>query len=246
MEYHIFLQARVGSTRLPGKILKKICGKTVFELLVERLKNVKANKIILATGSLEKNNLLVNEAKKLGIDYFCGPEENVLDRFYTCANHFQSDNIIRVTGDCPLIDYNVINKGVGIFDSNKYDILSIDRVHTFPHGFDFEIFTKDALIKSWDEILGHFHSKEEFSSKFMPPTINMLQSNQFNNYDLINDKNYASLRLTMDYEEDFQLINEIYSSLYTKNKSFAFDEILQLFNERPRLLDINKKFAQFT
>ncbi|NDF47856.1 MAG: acylneuraminate cytidylyltransferase [Nitrosopumilaceae archaeon] len=246
MEYHIFLQARVGSTRLPGKILKKICGKTVFELLVERLRNVKANKIILATGSLEKNNLLVNEAKKLGIDYFCGPEENVLDRFYTCANHFQSDNIIRVTGDCPLIDYNVINKGIGIFDSNKYDILSVDRVRTFPHGFDFEIFTKDTLIKSWNEMLGHFQSKEEFSSKFMPPTINMLQSNQFNNYDLINDKNYASLRLTMDYEEDFQLINEIYGSLYAKNKSFAFDEILQLFNERPRLLDINKKFAQFT
>jgi len=185
MVYHIFLQARVGSTRLPGKILKKICGKTVFELLVERLRNVKANKIILATGSLEQNNLLVNEAKKLGVDYFCGSEENVLDRFYTCANHFQSDNIIRVTGDCPLIDYNVINKGIGIFDSNKYDILSVDRVRTFPHGFDFEIFTKDALIKSWNEILEHFQSKEEFSSKFMPPIFYKLPTPRRPKYDEI-------------------------------------------------------------
>jgi spore coat polysaccharide biosynthesis protein SpsF len=235
----------MGSTRLPGKILKKICNKTILELLVERLHNVKSSKIILATGPHESNKPLVDEAKRLGLDFFCGNEQNVLDRLYMCSNHFGSENIIRVTGDCPLIDFNIINKGIDIFDSKKYDILSVDRIRTFPHGFDYEIFTKNALTKSWNDIFGKFHSKEKFYTTFISPAVNMLQSGQFKNYDLVNKKNYSFMRLTIDHPEDLQLITEIYDSLYHKNKLFTLKEIVDLLNEKPALLDINKKFVQF-
>ena len=111
----IFIQARVNSTRYPRKILKKIDEKTILEIILDRIRNIKnINKIILVTGIKEKNNELVDEARKLGLDVFCGDEENILDRFYHAAKKFQPDNIIRITGDCPLIDSRIINQGLEI------------------------------------------------------------------------------------------------------------------------------------
>jgi len=243
MKNYIFLQARINSTRLPHKILKQICGKTILELLVERLYNINdITKILLVTGSQEKNIELINKAKKLKLDFFCGNENNILDRFHSATQKFKLDNIIRVTGDCPLIDFNVINNGLEIFKQNNYDILSIDRVRTFPHGFDFEIFTKEALIRSWNNVLQKFNNKKDFDNTFISPAENMLFSNEFKNYDLINEIDFSYMRLTLDYAEDFELIKQIYESLYYNNNKFALKEITQLINEKPELLEINRKY----
>jgi len=229
MKNHIFLQARLNSTRLPEKVLKKICGKTVIELIVERLRQVdNIDDIILVTGSELENKSLIDEAKKLNLTYFCGNDENILDRFYEASMKFNSDNIIRVTGDCPLIDFNVINKGLKIFLEKDFDILSINRKRTFPDGFDYEIFKKKSLHTSWEDNLKLYKNKSEFYTTFISPAIYMLENKKFKNYDLINESDYSYLNLTLDYPEDLELITKIYEQFYPKNKYFALNEILTI------------------
>lgn len=242
MKTHIYLQARIGSTRLPGKVLKKICGKSVLELIIERLKLVKnVEKIIIVTGPEDVNSSIIDEAKRLKVDYFCGNEQNILDRFYQTYQFFDSNVIIRVTGDCPLIDPNLINKGLEIFSRDHYDILSINRVRTFPHGFDFEIFTGEALKRSWMEVHHTYASDDDFCKSIIPPTTHMLRSQNFTNFDLINDDNLSNIRLTLDYQEDFELIAKIYEVLYKDGRYFGLSEILSLLKDRPELLKINQK-----
>jgi len=239
---HIFIQARIGSTRFPGKILKQINNKTIIKILFERLQNVKnIDKIILTTGNSEKNQELLKEAKRLNLDYFCGNEYNLLDRFYEASKKFNSDNIIRITGDNPLIDFDIINHGMDIFLKKKLDILSNNKIRTYPLGLNFEIFTKDALDRSWHDNLNKFKNQNEFYKSFISPTKYMLESENFVKYDLINDTNYSSIRLTIDYPEDLELIKKIFEPLYSKNKNFTLTEIIQLFNTNPNLFKLNKK-----
>ncbi|MFH1841393.1 MAG: glycosyltransferase family protein [Candidatus Nealsonbacteria bacterium] len=229
----IFIQARMGSIRLPGKVLMKICGKTVIELIVERLQKVKdIDRIVLVTSNKKQDEPLVKESKKLKIDYFKGSEENVLDRFYQASLKFKPDNIIRVTGDCPLIDFNLINKGLKIFKKGNYDVLSNTRVRTFPDGFDFEIFKSGVLKTSWQE--------NKFKEKFINPVKYLLEKKKFKNKDLINNKNLSNIRLILDYKEDFELIKKIYESF--KNKYFTQKNILNILKKKPYLLNLNKKY----
>jgi len=244
MNVHIFIQARIGSTRLPGKVIKKISNKTIIELIIERALKIKGiNEIFVVTGPQEKNLPLIHELEKLNVKYFCGNEDNVLDRFYNASNLLKSDIIIRITADSPLIDADIISKALEKFSQNKFDILSVNRIKTFPHGLNFEIFSKTALEKSWNEVKKQFLSKEQFDRTFIPPTKFMLENTQFKNYDLINDKNLENIRITLDYPEDFELIEKIYDSLYINGKYFGLDEIREFLAKNQELLKINKKYV---
>lgn len=240
----IFLQVRIGSSRLPEKALLKIRGKTMVELIIERLRKVKdIDKIILVTGKKKINAPLIEETKRLGIDYFQGSEENVLDRFYRASLKFRPDNIIRIGGDCPLIDFNLINKGLKIFKKGNYDILSNCRVRTFPQGLDFEIFTTQALKLSWQEHFKEFkNKKEEFDKTFINPTNYLRKGKKFKNKDLINNLDLSGIRIVLDYKEDFQLIKKIYENLYQENKYFSTKEILNFLKVNPNLLKLNQKY----
>lgn len=237
----IILQARMGSTRLPGKVMKKIIGKTIIELTVERLKRVKiADEIILATSIDPKNDIVIEEAKKLKINYFRGNEENVLDRFYKTCKKFKLDVIIRITGDCPLIDPVVINNGIEIFKKNNVDIVSNTQRRTFPHGLDLEVFTADSLEKAWldeKDRLG-----DNFLSSFVNPTEYIKKSGKFKHLDLLNENDLSEIRITLDYPEDFELISKIFEKLYLQNPNFGLTEIEKLYNKDPQLFEINKKY----
>ena len=246
MVTHIFVQARLKSTRLPCKILKKICGKSILELIISRLKKVKnIDEIMIVTGTTENNTSLIEECNRLGIRYFCGNEENILDRIYKASLAFNSDVIIRVTGDCPLIDATLINDGLEVFYKNEYDFLSNYRNRTFPDGLDFEIFRKTALEKAWtDKMMEYNNDKEEFSKISLNPVQYMLDSVKFKKYDLINNHdNLSNLRLTLDYPEDLELITRIYDALFQQNKFFGLSEILELIQKNPQLRHINEKYA---
>ena len=244
MNKHVYIQARVCSERLPGKILKKVCGKTLINIIFERAKKINGvNKIVVVTGTKDKNNNLIEELERLDIDYFCGSEENVLDRFYNASLHFSSDVIVRITGDNPLIDPDIISKGLEIFDETHPDILSVDRIHSFPHGMNFEIFKKDTLVKSWKDNLQLFDSKEDFYNTFINPVKHMLEKKKFVNYDMVNKERLDNLRLTVDYKEDFLVVEKIFQSLYKNQEYFGLKDILEYLEENPSLLDINKKYA---
>ena len=114
MTINVFIQARIGSTRLPGKVLKKIVNKTILELISERVSRIKnIQNVVITTGDVEKNLEVIKEAQRLHINYFAGSEENVLDRFYRASLQYPSDFIIRITADCPLIDFDLINHEIG-------------------------------------------------------------------------------------------------------------------------------------
>ena len=242
MKTHIFLQARMRSTRLPAKTMKKICGKTVLELIIERLRRVKnIDDIILVTGHEDVNKELIDAAKKINIQHFCGSDENILDRIFHASMKFGSEIIIRVTGDCPLIDFNVISKGLEIFSKVNPDILSVDNKRTYPDGFDFEIFTNKALRNSWEDNKKNFSSDKEFEASFISPAKYMLESKKFTNFDLIDKVNNSSLSLTLDYPEDLEFIKMIYEELYPRKKDFSYRDILSLLKDKPHFWEINQK-----
>jgi len=245
MTFHIFLQSRQNSTRYPDKILKKICGKTIFELIVERLKNINDSKIFLITGPKEKNIELIKKSRDCGIEYFSGSENNVLDRFYNAINFFDSKKVIRITGDCPLIDYTLINSTQTIFNENNYDLINNYSPRTFPHGYDFEIFKSNIVKMTWEKILNTFNDKTLFQLSEIPPMKFILDSSLFSIHNISNMMNLSFIRLTLDYYEDFQLISQIFHKLYLKNPNFSSNDVISLLKSESNLLKINQKFVKF-
>ena len=157
MNIAAIIQARAGSKRLKNKILKKIEKRTIIEILLQRLKySKKIKKIIIAIPNTKDNDLLYKKLKKLNCDVFRGDEHNVLKRYYDCAKKFKVDNIIRITSDCPLIDPELIDKGINLFKKNKVDYISNILPPSYPDGLDFEIFSFKALKRSMDQNLSKF------------------------------------------------------------------------------------------
>ena len=147
-KFDILIQARLTSTRLPGKVLKKIGNRTALKMLLDRLKKTKSvRNIVIILPKNKKNNFLQKYVKTLGYKTFRGSENNVLDRYYKASKKFNSENIIRITSDCPFIDVATLNKMVEIFASLDYDYMSNIDPRTFPKGLDIEIFNFKTLKK---------------------------------------------------------------------------------------------------
>lgn len=242
----IIIQARVGSKRFPRKALLKISGKTIFELVVERVKRVRGiDKIILATSVAKENNELVAAAGALGIDYFQGSEENVLDRIHKASAHFNSDIIIRVTCDNPMIDPDLVQKGLKIFYKGKYDILSNVRVMSYPYGLNFEIFTKEALEYSWHKHKAEMDEEKKSWDTFIDVTEYIFKNSKFKKYDFVSPENLAHIRVTLDYPEDYIVIKTIHEALYAKNNKFGLKDIISYLSANPDLLAVNKKYNEY-
>jgi spore coat polysaccharide biosynthesis protein SpsF (cytidylyltransferase family) len=237
----IVIQARMGSTRLPGKVMMKIRNKTIIEIIVERLKGIKnVDKIILATSKNAENNILEREAERLDIDCFRGSEENVLDRFYGVVQKFNLDIVVRVTGDCPLIDIGIIEEALEFFEEKKADIVSNTNKRTYPHGLDFEIFTRKSLEKAWraeKERLG-----SNFDEVFVNPTEYIKKSGNFKHVNILYKKDLSGIRITLDYPEDFEVIKKVYEKLSIYKKDFGLKEIEKLNRTNPEIFEINNKF----
>ncbi len=144
------IQARMGATRLPGKVLMKVKGITLLQYEIDRARQAKKiDKIVIATSDKSADNKIENLFKKINIDCFRGSEDDVLDRYYQCSLQYpEYKNIIRITGDCPLIDPAVIDNVIMLFEKNEFDYASNVLSETFPDGMDVEIFTRNALHES--------------------------------------------------------------------------------------------------
>ena len=246
MNKHVYIQAREGSSRFPKKILKKIDGKTILELIVERAQKIeKATQVIIVTGNAEKNQTIINLAKKMKIPYWYGSEENILDRFYHASKKFGSDIIIRITGDCPIIDFEIIDNGLCIYDEKKVDGLTNTKKRTFPHGLDFEIFSKSSLEKIWKQNKQKFSNEEEFLNTFMNPVKDIFGDKQFKIYNLENELDLSHIRLTVDYPEDFLVIEKIYEKIYPKKKNFTIKDVLEFLNQNKEILELNKNRSMY-
>ncbi|KEH88686.1 MULTISPECIES: cytidylyltransferase domain-containing protein [Clostridium] len=241
MKVVCIMQARTGSTRLPGKVLKKICGKTVLEHDIDRIKRIEnIDEIIIATTDKKQDDLIVNEALRLGVKYFRGSEKDVLSRYYYAAKGSTADVIMRVTSDCPLIDSEVSEDILKYYLNNikYYDYVSNTIERTYPRGLDVEVFSFEALERAFVE------AKSNSDREHVTPYI-WSNPNDFKIGQYINEKDYSHLRWTLDTEEDFQLINKIYEQLYYKlGNDFYMKDILKLYETHKDLYDINKDIVQ--
>lgn len=234
------IQARVGSTRLPGKVLINLKGKTILNHVVDRVKKSKyLDEIIVATTDLEKDNNIIRECEHIGCNYFRGSEEDVLSRYYYAAKKSNADIVVRITSDCPLIDPNVIDDIIDYYLKNNYVLVtnagSENVNRTYPRGLDTEVFSFDTLEKAF------FNAKEFYQKEHVTPYI---YENEKNIYYFKNKINYSKYRLTLDTKEDLELIEKIYNKFYCKDCDFYLDDIVDFMQKNPNLYNINSHIEQ--
>lgn len=235
------IQARMGSTRLPGKILKDLMGKTVLQHVIERVQQAKSiDEIIIATTTLVQDDVVVDEAVKHGVKHFRGSENDVLARYYGAAKDNNADIVVRITSDCPLIDPFVTDAIVNLFkDKQAYDIVtnagSDLSERTYPRGLDVEVFSFKVLEQAYKKADKHYQREHVTPYSY---------ENSPRIYFYKNKVDYSKHRWTLDTEEDFELIKEIYRQLYNGEHDFYLQNIINLFASYPDIIEINAHIEQ--
>jgi glutamate-1-semialdehyde 2,1-aminomutase len=226
------VQARFFASRLPGKVLKKINNKTILEILIKRLlKSKKISKIIIACSSNKMDKEIIKIANKVKIDYFIGSEKNVLKRYYLAAKKFKFNNICRITADCPLIDSNIVDLVIKNFFEQKVDYASNAIPPSFPDGLDIEIFNFKSLAKAY-KYATSAHDKEHVNPY-------MKRDKNITKFNLKNEEDLSWLRVTLDEQNDFNLIKKILENF--KNKPFFnLKDLMKYYNKNKNLFLINK------
>jgi glutamate-1-semialdehyde 2,1-aminomutase len=230
MKIVIFVQARLGSSRLPNKVLLPLGDKTVLDHVVERCKKAQfINDVIVCTTTCYTDNDLVDHCTNNNIKYFRGNENNVLDRFYQASRLVDADIIIRCTCDCPLIDYTIIDEMLTTFIVQKlkyYNMKYGNGSCAFPDGFDVEIFTNDILKETWQNATEQYdkehvttYMKRNFLTEQYEININK------NTYPLID---FDNLHLSLDTNDDYVILQRIF--LFFQNKNFLLNDILEFLN----------------
>lgn len=240
MKTGIIVQARMTSTRLPGKVLKTVMGKPLLEYQIERLRRVKsADEIIIATTTNDTDLPLVQLCECLRIPYFRGSEEDVLSRYYGAASEHNLDIIVRVTSDCPLIDPLVIDKVIGFYleHRSRYDYISNSLKRSYPRGMDTEVFSFVVLEEAYLEAQAQPAREHVTPFLYQHP-----ERYRLGNVAL--EKDESVQRWTVDTREDFELIRRILEALYPVNPEFTLEDILALLLKYPEWLGINAHVEQ--
>jgi spore coat polysaccharide biosynthesis protein SpsF (cytidylyltransferase family) len=226
------IQARTNSNRLENKVLLKILNSPVIVHILDRIK--KSNyieQIILATSSNSDDQILIDIANDNQIISFKGNEFDVLDRFYNAAKEYDADPIIRITGDCPLIDPILIDKMVKFFLENDFDYISNTIERTFPDGLDIEIFTFATLKKAFSEAT--WFSEHEHVTPYI-----IKNPKLFKLFSFTNDDNLSHFRWCLDEESDYKMIQKIYQE-FEPDTFFSTKDILELLEKKPEISKIN-------
>ena len=231
------IQARMGSSRLPGKTLMELENKkTTLDFVIEQLSFSKLiNRVVIATTSLDEDNVIEQKARSLGINCFRGSETDVLDRYYRCAKEFEMKTIVRITADCPIIDPIIVDKVIEQFQSGDYDYAANIIFRTYPVGTDVEIFSFQSLEKSWHE--AKLSSEREHVTPFLRE-----KKSKFKIKNVENAENMSHLRWTLDMNEDLILIRKIVSKM--KKRPILMNDVLDLFSKEPELISINEHIAK--
>jgi len=233
------IQARVGSTRLPKKVLKKIAGKPMLWHVIDRVKKAKlVDEVVLATTTKEEDKPLLKLAKESGVKSYAGSEDDVLDRYFRAAVEFGADVIVRVTADCPLIDPEIVDKVIKYFLDGSFDYVSNVRIKpTYPNGLDVGVFSFDALEKAWKE------AKKLSEREHVTPYI-WNHPEMFKLGNVGHEKDLSEMRWTVDTDKDLKFVREVYKRLYKKGRIFLMKDVLKLLEKQSELAEINKGIAR--
>ena len=226
------IQARMGSSRLPGKaLMKSDSGKPLLYYVINQLRYCsKIKNLVIATTTNQEDDEIEKFANNNSVNVFRGKEKDVLDRYFQCAKKYSFSTIVRITADCPLIDPQIVDKVVEQFFSGNYDFATNTLTRTFPIGTDVEVFSFSALNRAWEN--AQLPSEREHVTPYL---------RNKENYKIINvenDKNISNLRLTVDRIEDVELIKQILNNISIN--PIHLEDILELFSQKPELIEINK------
>ena len=236
MKFLVIIQARNGSSRLPGKVLKKIKGKTCLELMLERVSKSKLiNEVIVATTINSEDVPIVNLVSKLGYRVFIGSSEDVLDRYYQCAKLIKPEYVIRLTSDCPLFDWRVLDDAISELKPETEDLRMLSE--TFPDGQDLEIIKYDSLKYIWEN--AKLMSEREHVTLYVKNHIDEFKVQDFKCKlgDLNNE------RWTLDEPADFEMISNVYN-YFLPNMEFSMEDIYKFLNEHLEIKNINSKIIR--
>ena len=230
------IQARCESIRFPNKVLAKINHLTTIELLLKRVSKSKlVDKIVVATSSHKSNRELIKILKKNNVDFFIGSQKNVLDRYFKISNKYNLKTIIRLTGDNPLIDPNIIDTFIKKFLKLKLDYLSDSNEPTYPDGMDIEVFNFKTLKKVYFSQTNSF--QKEHVTSLMRNLDGLKRGYQ------INKKNFSFLRITLDEQNDLNCIKKIVN-YFAPNIYFSLRDIIKLYSIKPSIFNLNNKIIR--
>ena len=236
MKVLAIVQARMGSTRLPNKVMREVDGIPLIELLLARLSHsIEIDQIVLATSIDSRNIPLVDHVTSLGYQSFQGSENDVLERFYFAAQQFSGDIIIRITGDCPLIDPQLVDDAIRKFKTNNADYLCNTNPPTFPDGLDIEVFTFAALQRAYNE------SNTSSDREHVTPYIR--ESGHFSTMNLASDTDFSNLRWTVDEDQDLEVVRFVVEH-FTPNRLFSWKDVLEVYKTHSVELKRNSAIAR--
>ncbi len=226
----------MGSTRLPGKVLKRINNKTIIEIIINRLaQSKKLNEIIVATSNDSQNDILEEHINSLGYKCERGSESDVLSRYFDIASKHNVDVLVRITGDCPLIDSSIVDDVISLFLSKKIEYASNVNPPSFPDGLDVEVFSFESLHRAQNKSLDP-HEREHVT-----PFIK--KEKTFKKANLLNEKDDSSLRWTLDEREDLEVINNVFNHFHP-DILFHWSKVLKLHKNQPELFFANKNLSR--
>ena len=236
MDTLAIVQARMGSNRLPGKALKKVCNLPLIQILFERLnQSKKINKLILATTTKKEDDILEKLINRIGFDVYRGSEKDVLDRYFNAAINYCPKNIVRITGDCPLVDPDIVDGVIDLFLKTESDYCSNVIPPSFPDGLDVEVFKMEVLKKAHTESVKPYHREHVTTYIIEDKTIK--KTNYFSQED------FSDSRWTVDYEEDLNVVENIFN-FFSPDIHFSSKNIYNLQKKEPTIFLDNKKFKR--
>jgi len=238
------IQARMGSSRLPGKVLRPLAGRPMLVRSVERVRACpKVSRVVVATSDREGDEPIRQLCGAEGIDCFAGSEQDVLDRFYQAATKFGGDPLIRITADCPLVDPELLDKLITLYETGAYDHVGVATgagalflgQGRYPDGLDAECFSVAALERAWREATSA--PDREHVTPYIWRHKELFRCGQ-----LTSPHDYSQLRWTVDNEADFDVIARIYGALYRADRAFVMDDVLRYLAAHPELAATNEGF----
>lgn len=233
------LQVRMSSTRLPGKVMMDVLGRPMLERQIERINRARhIDRLCIATTTEPSDDPITAFCAARSIDYCRGSLDDVLDRYYQAAQQYSPSHVVRVTGDCPLIDATVIDQVIELHLSGKFDYTCNRRPPTYPDGLDVEICRFECLRESWES--ARLASEREHVTPFIWNRPERFRLGTLHH----RGRNLSELRWTVDYARDLEFVRAVYQRLHPSKPDFDMYDVLNLVDTNPQLLRLNSDFER--
>ena len=233
----VLIQARMGSSRLPGKVLMDIHGKPMLERVVERARIASLpDEVVVLTSREPADRAIVEECERIGVRVFCGAEDDVLDRYYQAAQSYKPAVVVRLTGDCPLIDPTIVDHVIDRFVEMSPDYASNTLERTYPRGLDAEVFSADALTRAWR------NATQSYQRAHVTPYI-IENPSSFQLLSVCGSENHGDQRWVVDVADDLEFVRAVYDHLGS-GTTIHWKDVVDLLVAEPSLLNINAEVGQ--